>query len=470
MNFKWLGLVVGVCSCVAPSTGGGGGGGSDAFVRPRGAAPNPAFVVCVAAAAKGIFITPKKLLKARRELNASKVTDGEVTVTASEGDCLLVRHTLAAGVAIKTELLLLAEPASVTDPRTGEVWYYAKETRRGSWTLNADHTVEIGGVDAEADGFDEVQSELTFEQGVFKGRVISVFDNTSRQLKVRRTTLKTGPNAVEHREETFVAGILDSTTTTTSELVWKDSNAPCFTRPLAKEEISEQLRTQIEEELGTALAEGVDCLEKIGGKALSSKLQMMRDFLQFQPIELRGFSGGNAAAGNNTGAVKPGVTLVVDVNTGLYTEAGCMDANERKGTLFHELLHSVLGPHAYEREFANNLAGPNGDGLMNKYVDVVASCEAACFGMASKTKCACARCLRAIDPTAKVCDERCKGFADCQVTDPANPLKFVMGPAVGAVFVEADKKGTYYKTMADCRLAHATGCKSHSLSCKKDSE
>lgn len=45
-----------------------------------------------------------------------------------------------------------------------------------------------------------------------------------------------------------------------------------------------------------------------------------------------------------------------------------------------------------------------------------------------------------------------------------------MGPAVGALHIGADKKGTWFKTMADCKMVNATGCQSFSLSCKAGSE
>ncbi len=461
MNNRSIVLMVLVCSCSGAPNGGTDGG---PFVLPPGAAQRSAEVVCLQE--KEISITALSLLDARKELNRSVVTDGEVTVSIGATPCTFIRHTLKGGVVVKTEILQRSERARVTDPATGITWYYAAETRRASWSLNADGTVESGGVDAEADGFDEIQTELRFAQGFFSGRTISVFNNATHQPMVRRTTTRTGTDTVEHREETYVAGMLSQTTTTDAELRWKDPSQECFTRPGRSESISPDVHDQIDAEIASALAEGVACLEKLGGPQLASKLQLLGTYLQHQPIKIHGFSGGQYGAANLNGAITPGATLVLEVNTGMFTEPGCISDNERKGTLFHELLHSVFGSHAYEREFSTNLANPR----MSIYSDVVSSCESACFGMTTKTQCACARCLRAIDPTATVCDKRCMGFPTCNVTDPADPKKYVMGPAVGAVFIEADKQGTWYPDMGACKMAHASGCKSKSLSCLKGSE
>ena len=96
-------------------------------------------------------------------------------------------------------------------------------------------------------------------------------------------------------------------------------------------------------------------------------------------------------------AGKIGVTVYSD---NFFNNAFCQ-GNQLNG-MFHELLHSVYGPHK-----------PG----FNRTNDRTYACAALCFNKTTPppvTRCQCAECL-GVDP----CDPRCKGYAtaaDCDVT------------------------------------------------------
>ena len=192
--------------------------------------------------------------------------------------------------------------------------------------------------------------------------------------------------------------------------------------------------------------DGLDCLSA-SGSPLADKLIHL---LLHADFDLQCAALGNGANGRpilaqsswlNVGGIFIG-SILITVNTDAFFG---LSANDQAETMFHEVLHPVLGGHNPVLELQTS---PD----KRAQVDQIYACAAHCFDP-NATKCSCATCLG-----TNVCDARCQYKADCE-------------PKLGAV-CPCPSRWKWYDSLIQCEVECPRGlacfgyrCQAYDVSC-----
>lgn len=396
--------------------------------------------------------------------------DGDVEVRLSDDGCIRFRRSMSGGELVSAEFRIFT--GEITQVfRDNTFVFGAFFTRMARWTRDADGTVH-GAIDADDDraerGDDFAEVEVTTRDGYY--RVVG-HNPASRQVEWRMTQDRSG--LPTQTTEALVDGtlrVIDTTVLGPENEACGDGLSISECIGMSRSCTPAQVAV-LDEAMARALARGVTCMATGNGETETETWQRLQAMMRLWTMRhdwacmppscgcAHWTDGFEESAGQND-----------RIEVG-FEQWSSLSTQRQLGTLFHELMHGVVGAHLDVVINGELPAGRQGM-LMRRYVDRVDACEAFCFAD-QPTACACATCL-----DRRACDEPCAGLAGCIEYGPTpdgSGTMAIMSRAVGAACVtmtdvdgHAEETASWHVTMAQCQAAcPAMGgtCRSYNRSC-----
>ncbi|MBK7865461.1 MAG: hypothetical protein IPJ65_44055 [Archangiaceae bacterium] len=381
--------------------------------------------------------------------------DGDSTVPIADGGCFRVQRTASGGAL--THLALARYSGKLGYELVGTEVRFFEQPDLVPLDLRWSPGLTLK-VDSDFDGFAEDQTTETLDAtGLSKQENVRFSPSTKAVLR-RSTMTRVNATTVHFKDERTVSGTLTTVADFDAAALQKQSGTCAFTGPLPNEPdqvVACPDEAAIRAQLLASLNQGITCMLGAGIDDVSRLINLRQ---QLSKVDITCFKNRGYAAAVDVS--RPGGRIPLRYNADLGT---CM-MDFQLGTLFHELIHLIQGPHDSDLEHLLDQS-MNVDAEQYAYLDRMRSCERLCFGTL-KTRCACAVCFQ-----TGACDQRCGRYNNCvkRVPNDAGMNVAVMSEAVAAV-CQSDTSpgvGEVYKTMTECRSNCGAGstCKSKSVSC-----